>query len=124
MRWAEAHGVGSLVQMLALLTVQPAQWREVLEALAPTKSYHKSRLLTKLKRATEGEALPPVARHDTTHSYWSAIDEPASATTGVAERAGEPLQLEPPEPGSRYGRAAVTAVAAVAAVAAVTARAA
>lgn len=72
--WADEHGVTTLAQMLSLLALQPALWKGMLAAVAPTKAFHKNRLHTQLKRLAEGGAMPTAARREATDGYWGAID--------------------------------------------------
>ena len=73
LHWAAAKGVSSLASMQSLLQVDGSEWKQLLKALAPTKSFHKLRLQTQLKRLTEGEAR--AAPRSTTDVYWALIDE-------------------------------------------------
>ena len=53
LRWAKEKGISTLQEMLTQLQdTESAMWEGLLEAIAPTKSYHKMRILTQLKRAT------------------------------------------------------------------------
>ena len=71
---SDEHGVTTLAQMLSLLALQPALWKGMLAAVAPTKAFHKNRLHTQLKRLAEGGAMPTAARREATDGYWGAID--------------------------------------------------
>ena len=50
--WARREGIGNLTALHMLLQLQASFWRGFLEAIAPTKSFHKMRIATQLKRAT------------------------------------------------------------------------
>ena len=82
MEWASENGVGSLSAMYALLQVQPSGWKGLLQALAPTKAYHKMRIANQLKAyATDG--TPPALLRAPSEVYWSLIHD--------ADEVGEPL---------------------------------
>ena len=93
LRWAEARGVATLDQMLAALPdTQAAAWDGLLECLAPTKSYHKMRILTQLKRAAghaaaeSGSAQESFRGGPGSLAYWMQIPPAASKGRGPRSR--------------------------------------
>ena len=82
LEWAQKAGVGSLASMLLLLQLQAHQWTALLDALAPTKAYHKMRIATQLKRAV-GESTPrgsrPARATGGEGVYWSELDNPSAS---------------------------------------------
>jgi len=86
--WAEEKSVTSLSAMHSLLLLQESQWKSLLEAVGPTKSYHKMRLQTQLKKMTDGKK-GGTAPKTACEAYWagldSGIEEEEEGADGIEE---------------------------------------
>ena len=86
--WAEEKRVTSLAAMHSLLLLQESQWKSLLEAVGPTKSYHKMRLQTQLKKMTDGKK-GGTAPKTACEAYWagldSGIEEEEEGADGIEE---------------------------------------
>jgi hypothetical protein len=69
LKWASERNVSSLDALLGLLLLQESQWESLLAAIGPTKSYHRMRIQTQLKKVTDIKVT-----QFSSDIYWAKFD--------------------------------------------------
>jgi len=89
LKWAADKGVGSLGAMQALLQVQEKEWATLLSAVGPTKSFHRMRIQTQLKKMADGSGVKKSSL-TSTELYWAKFDSGPAEATGTEDIEEEP----------------------------------